>query len=197
MKEKSLKKLYKSTGILVALLFCASAIFCSFRYVKKRYVYPLGYKEYVTEYCKEYKVNLALAFSVIKVESGFNKNAKSEKGALGLMQITPDTGEYLARLLNTEEYDLLEEKCNIKFGCFYLSYLTERFYNIETAVVAYNAGEGNVRRWLNDKQYSKDGKTLDYIPFKESREYLEKIKQTFSNYINLYGNILDKQQIFS
>lgn len=197
MKEKSLKILYKILKVAVACFLILSICCCSIRYVKKRYVYPLGFKEYVFEYSKKYKVNNALVFSLIKVESGFNKNAKSEKGALGLMQLTPETGEYIARLLNIEEYDLTQADCNIKFGCFYLSYLEKKFSAAETVIVAYNAGEGNVMRWLENNNYSKNGINLDYVPFKESREYLEKVKQTFLKYTNLYGNILDKKNFFS
>ena len=62
--------------------------------------------------------------------------------------------------------------------------------------MAYNAGEGNVTEWLANKEYSKDGRNLTKIPFRESREYLEKIEKSLSNYKKLYKNILDKGKTF-
>ena len=67
--------------------------------------------------------------------------------------------------------------------------------DMETALVAYNAGEGNVSKWLNDKNFSDDGKRLKNIPFKESREYITKIKENAKKYNKLYKKILDKYQI--
>ena len=108
------------------------------------------------------------------------------------MQITDKTGAYIASLLSVEIYDLFDAKTNVKFGCFYIKYLIERFNFIDTAVCAYNAGEGNVSLWLKNPQYSADKKTLSYIPFYETRQYLNKIKKSFIKYQKLYRNILDK-----
>ena len=189
--EKFSKKILKSLTIILSVIFLLAGVLVAKEIVKK-HVYPLGYKEQVFYCADAYDLDKALVFAVIKVESGFDALAKSKAGALGLMQITENTGKYIAKLLGKKDYDLLDPNTNIEFGCYYLSYLIVRFKNIETAICAYNAGEGNVSAWLSNADLSADGKTLKSIPFTETREYLIKIKKTFSKYKKLYGNILDK-----
>lgn len=186
------KFLYKAIWIILCVCWGFFIVLGMTNCVTKTYLYPLKYKEIVFEFADAYGIDRALVFSVIKVESGFNKDAESNSGAIGLMQITPNTAKYLASLQDIEEYDLKDERTNIHFGCYYLKYLTNKFENQDTAIVAYNAGEGNVSLWLNNSNYSDDKITLKNIPFPESREYIKKIKKTFTKYKNLYGNILDK-----
>ena len=168
-------------------LFLISAI--NFLVLKK--TYPIKYKEQVIKYSEEYKLQPFLVLSVIKTESNFNLNAISNKGAVGLMQILPSTASFIAEKTGTNGYNLYSAKDNVRFGCFYLRYLIDKFEVIDTALCAYNAGEGNVRGWLNDQRYSKDGKNLYFIPFRETREYLEKIQKSFANYSKLYRKIVD------
>lgn len=160
--------------------------------VAKAYLYPLKHKQTVFEIADVYGLDRTLIFAVIKVESGFDEKAESRAGAIGLMQITPVTAKYIANLQGIENYDLKDERTNVNFGCFYIKYLMQKFKNPDTAMVAYNAGEGNVSLWLMNPDYSSDGITLKFIPFRESREYIKKIKETFAKYKKLYGNILDK-----
>ena len=70
------------------------------------------------------------------------------------MQITQSTGKYIADLLGEKDFNLFDIDCNIKYGCYYLRYLLIKFNCIQTALCAYNAGEGNVRKWLNNPKYS-------------------------------------------
>lgn len=159
-----------------------------------RYFYPLKYKETVVYYCEKYGVDKALAFSVIKTESDFNPTAESKKGAKGLMQITDKTGEYIANLLGVTEYDLFDEETNIQFGVYYLSYLKKIFCFNEETLSAYNAGEGTVREWLKNSEYSLDGKRLNKIPYAETERYVKKTCKSFRKYRKLYGDILDKSK---
>jgi len=71
-------------------------------------------------------------------------------------------------------------------GCFYLSYLIDHYKNIETALAAYNAGMGNVSSWLEDKKYSKDGKTLTEIPYSETAKYVRRVRSLRKIYKILY-----------
>ena len=182
-------------ALLYIALLClfAGILFSAFVYVEKKYIYPLKYKEEVFLFADEYQIEKELVFATIKVESGFDKNAKSSKGAVGLMQISPDTAKFIASEIGVQTFDLTNEKTNIHFGCFYLKYLINKFENVKTAIVAFNAGEGNVSRWLQNNETSKDGKSLDFVPFKESREYLKKIEKSMIKYKKLYDKILDKQ----
>ena len=134
-----------------------------------------------------------MVFSVIKTESNFKSNAESQAGAIGLMQITPKTADYIAEMLKISDYDLLDAYTNVWFGCYYLKYLLNKFSLLNVALCAYNAGEGNVALWLNNQDYSTDKINLSVIPFKETKEYLAKILKTYKKYSELYGNILDKR----
>lgn len=192
MNKIIFRKTAKILAFFVAIIFIITSI-NFFAFVINRYLYPLGYKEIVIENADYYSLDRALVFATIKVESSFDKNVKSSKGAVGLMQITLSTAEYIAKRLNINEYDLQDENINVMFGCYYLRYLIDKFKSIETAICAYNAGEGNVSKWLKEKDKSDDGLTLKSIPFKETEEYLKKIVKTFEKYKKLYGNLLDKR----
>ena len=173
------------------LLILAGIFFLSNLYLKK-VVYPLHYKQQVFKYANVYDLDRALVFAIIKNESDFDKNAVSNAGAVGLMQITNFTANYIAKQLGEQDFDLINPETNIRFGCFYMRYLLNKFEYLETALVAYNAGEGNVSKWLKDTNYSDNGKTLKTVPFKESREYIVKIKENVKKYNKLYNKILDK-----
>ena len=192
LKNKIAKISFRLITIFLVICWVGLALCCLTMMYSKKYVYPLKYKELVFEYADYYGLERALVFAVIKTESSFNPKAESRAGAIGLMQITKRTGEYIANKLGVEKYDLLDNSDNINFGCYYIKYLYVRFKDMNTAMVAYNAGEGNVSLWLMDENLSTDGKTLKSIPFGESREYLNKIQKNFKKYKKLYKKILDK-----
>ena len=153
------------------------------------FTHPLKYKTEIINYANENNLNPALIASVINVESSFNENAKSNKNAIGLMQVKLTTANYINTLTNTEkidETDLYVPTKNIKIGTLYLRYLIDKFENINTALASYNAGETRVRSWLNSGIYSLDGKTLNYIPFEETRNYVEKVNKNMKFYEKLF-----------
>lgn len=192
----NLKILYKILTVILSIYWGVFGLGMASNCISRVYLYPLKYKEYVFKNAQVYGLDSTLIFSIIKVESSFNKDAISNVGAIGLMQITEETGEYIAKMQGIEKYDLFEPQTNIAFGCYYLKYLLLKFEVLSTALCAYNAGEGNVSGWLNVSKYSNDKKTLKNIPFPETREYINKIQKTFSKYKKLYGNILDKNNFF-
>lgn len=161
-------------------------------FLERQYVYPLSYRDEILFYSKRYDVPPSLVFSMARTESGFRADAKSSAGAIGVMQLMPNTASFVAEAIGVENYDLTDAETNIEFGTFYLKYLTERFESVDVAVCAYNAGEGNVWLWLHDPETSTDGKTLTSIPYKETREHLKKVKSTQKKYLKLYAQILDK-----
>ncbi len=137
--------------------------------------FPIKYKDDVKKCSLNEKVDIYLVLAVIKAESGFNQNTVSDKGAIGLMQILPSTAEYVAEeILDERISDLKNAEVNIRYGVAYLNYLKNKFDDEFTFLAAYNAGEGNVNKWLNDERYAKDGKLI-YIPFSETRKYVKKI----------------------
>lgn len=168
---------------LILILFCS---FCLFYALPKR-IYSKKYSTFVTRYSALYSIDENLIYAVIKAESNFDKNAKSNKGAIGLMQIKNSTFLYLKELLNDDtSSSLFDVETNIKYGTFYLKYLKEKFIFQKEILVAYNAGEGNLVRWLNDENYSKNKMQIDYIPFKETREYVKKVDRYKKLYDKIY-----------
>lgn len=192
IKKFRLLNFVKITTIILSLTFWGTVSFgLTFGYVEKNYIYPLKFQAEVNEFSEKFSIDKALIYAVIKVESSFNENAKSVKGAKGLMQITDSTAEFIANKTGVKEYDLFNAKTSIGFGCWYLRYLMNKFSSLTSALCAYNAGEGNVYAWLNDKNYSLDGENLVKIPFNETREYVNKIEKAYDKYRKIH-----KQDIY-
>lgn len=126
----------------------------------------------------------ALVYSVMKAESNFQEDAESDAGAVGIMQLLPSTAAFVCERegIPFDAVRLKEGGYNVTLGCAYLSYLLEEFEE-ETALAAYNAGEGRVREWLKDGRYSANGRTLFHIPYPETARYLKKI----SFFRKIYG----------
>jgi soluble lytic murein transglycosylase len=154
-------------------------------------MFPLKYSDYVLWYSKINSIDPYLVFSVIKAESGFNSTAVSKKNARGLMQISEKTGRWGAESLKIDNYNielLFDPEINIMIGCWYLNNLMQEFNNnTDLVIAAYNGGSGNVRKWLNNKDYSISGEKLEKIPFGETRRYLNKVKRYCYIYKKLYG----------
>lgn len=151
--------------------------------------HPIRFKSDIISCAEEFQLTPQLVASVINVESSFNENAKSSKNAIGLMQLKLATANYMNELNNKEqieEIDLFNPKTNILLGCQYLRYLIDKFRIIETALAAYNAGETRVRSWLKSGIYSTDGKTLSYIPYEETRNYVDKINNNIKFYEKVF-----------
>lgn len=131
--------------------------------------------------------------AVIKTESNFKPDAKSNKDAYGLMQITPSTAQWAAKEMGIQDYEenmLLDPEFNIKMGCWYIDNLKKEFNgDINLVLAAYNGGRGNVQKWLSSSDHSKDGKNLYYIPFKETDEYIKKVKVNYNIYKFLYKSL--------
>ncbi|NLX71221.1 MAG: lytic transglycosylase domain-containing protein [Clostridiales bacterium] len=173
--------------VLVLFLLICLVFFGSTWYLKK--MYPLRYKEIVLRYSSVYELDPYLVFAVIWVESKFDKMATSRKDARGLMQIVPSTGSWAAEKLGIEGYDddsLYNPDINIQIGCWYINNLQKQFGDMNLALAAYNGGSGNVRKWLKDTRYSKDGKTLDDIPFNETKNFVNKVWRAYNRYKQLY-----------
>ncbi|ONI40187.1 lytic transglycosylase [Candidatus Epulonipiscium fishelsonii] len=174
-----MKKYLMSTIIFVVL-----GIVIAFK------IYPTPYREWVDYISNYYEVDPLLVYAIIQTESGFDKNAISRSGAKGLMQIMDRTGQWGAEHCGYEYFTpkmLFEPDKNIHIGTWYISRLIKQYGgNLDTALIAYNAGSGNVAKWRANTLYSKDGKTIDYIPFKETKEYVKKVKFHYKIYKLLY-----------
>lgn len=166
--------------------------------------YPIGYKSMIVEYSKEYNLDPYLVASIINVESKYDKDALSQKDARGLMQISPSTGKWASEVLGIENYSediLFDPETNIRIGTWYLSTLFKEFNNnLDSVLAAYNAGSGNVNKWLNDENYSRDKTSLAIIPFQETKDYLVRVKKNYKVYSTVYKkyimNTSDKDSFY-
>jgi soluble lytic murein transglycosylase len=197
---KSARRKNTNYGLIVLIVLIISVLFgfifdVAMTLVEK-YIYqkPDEYVEYVEIYSAEFGVPEDLVWSVIKTESGFDSSAVSSKGAVGLMQLMPSTFEWLTDDILREYLGigmLYDPETNIKYGTYYLSRLYNRFGDWDTAIAAYNGGEGNVSEWLKDKRYSDDGIKLktDKIPdsYSETKNYVKKVNKALEKYKKLYN----------
>lgn len=178
--------------IIVLALLLAFLLYIAFIWSNTviRQKLPIQYSEYVEAASSEFGLDKYLVYAIISTESGFDPQAESSAGAVGLMQLLPDTARWIA-----EKYDLdcdpavlTDPETNIRLGCCYFSYLLSCFDgSIDLAVTAYNGGEGNVRQWLENPRYSSDGKTLYAIPYQETSKYLSKVTTRYEIYQKLYS----------
>lgn len=173
---------------------CMILILCFIIGIKWIYaIYPMPYQAYVLKSSQKYGIDPMLIYSVMKVESKFNPQALSRKGAKGLMQIMDATGSWVAELLAMRDYSheqLFDPSVNIEMGTWYLSRLMQQYGgDMVKTLAAYNAGSGNVAKWCLDEQYSLDGKTLVNIPFKETKDYIKKVDNNYKIYKYLYQKL--------
>ncbi|MCY6354947.1 lytic transglycosylase domain-containing protein [Clostridium sp. ZS2-4] len=170
--------------ILIVIIMNAKAI--------GRKIYPIKYDNYIKKYSVKYNFNPYVIAAVIKTESNFNKDARSKKNAIGLMQMTPSTAKEVSQKMGIKDFEvemLYDPELNIDMGCWYLNDLREEFgANMELILAAYNGGRGNVKKWLKDEKKSKDGQNLHYIPFEETDKYIKKVKVNYNVYKYLYGD---------
>ncbi len=155
---------------LVALVICAFVLFAAVILWRC----PLKYKAEIISASKKYGVSQTLVASVIKCESGYDKNAVSRVGAKGLMQLTDETFEWLCEIRGMENADVFDPAVNIDMGTYYLSTLIKRFGDEKTALAAYNAGPSRAENWLKNPEYAKDG-ALFAAPIKQTDIYMNKV----------------------
>ena len=180
---------------IVAIALAVTAVFAATHFYKttennlEKSAYPLEYTDLVNKAAKEYNLQPALIYGVIHTESRFDPQAGSSVGAVGLMQIMPETFDWLqekrgeAGKYTTE--DLYTPSVNIDYGSYLLRYFLDYYGNEKCAVAAYNAGF-EVSNWLEDPNCSPDGMTLDVIPYPETSEYVVKVENAKQKYIELY-----------
>lgn len=163
--------------IVVSIYFCTICI-----------MYPKKYENQIANVCNEFEISKPTFYALVNTESSFNSKSKSNMGAIGLTQILPSTAQYICVKNNLEysNFDLYNPNDNLYLGAMYLRYLFDRFDSTYTALAAYNAGETVVRSWLNDTRYSYDQISLYNIPYKETNNYINKIKKCEKIYKNFY-----------
>jgi len=176
-------------ALAVAIIIVAFLTWPRAQRIVQEQRFPLQYEALIVRYSEERDLDPFLVKGLIQAESSFRPNAVSPVGASGLMQIMPNTGEWLAERMGIsfEEDDLFNPAYNVRMGTYYLRLLLDMFEHQDTALAAYNAGMGNVRSWLEQVEFSYDGETLHTIPFSETREYVQRVNRYMEVYRELYG----------
>lgn len=161
---------------LILLIIFLIAVFLAKEIVYQ--LFPIKYTEHILKYSTEYQIDPYLLAAIIKAESGFDKDAASNKGAVGLMQLTEPTAIWIAESSGNEEFstdELYDPETSIKMGTWYLDNIRKEFGSTETILAAYNAGRGNVRKWIDKALISEDQEGYSDIPFEETKNYIEKV----------------------
>ena len=142
----------------------------------RQIAYPFNYKEEVIAAAEKEQVPPSLVASVILAESKYKNTAESETGALGLMQLMPDTARWVAQQVGHGNYtdrQLKEPTINIELGTWYLGHLLKEFNGDQVlALAAYNAGRGHVESWIHENNWNG---MVDTIPFPETREFVKSV----------------------
>lgn len=152
--------------------------------------YPLQYQAIIDAHADNYGLEPSLLAAVIYTESKFDPRAESSAGAIGLMQLLPDTAQGIADHTGGGNYtaaDLYDPELNIRYGAYYLARLQRKYrdhpQSLDLALAAYNAGQGNVDKWV---AATPDGRRVR-IPFRETRDYLERVHRLQGIYHDAYG----------
>ena len=163
------------TLVLLVIIF--------FKPIARKFL-PVKYIDTIKKYSSEYSLDEHLVMAVIRTESKFNKDAVSHKNAKGLMQLKEDTAKWCVDEFDiASDIDLLNPETNIRIGCAYLRYLIDKFGNVEIAIAAYNAGEGNVSKWLESGSGTLE---MESIPFGETKRYVDLVLKREKIYHYLY-----------
>jgi len=159
-----------------------------------KYLYPIKYKDYIAEQAEKQEIDPFLIAAVIKVESNFQTGRSSSKGAIGLMQLMPSTADWIVQKIGSpsvtsDELLHLPEK-NIELGAWYLNYLLRQFdHEMIVAIAAYNAGPGNVNKWLKEGVWNGELGTSSDIPFGETRHYVQKVIYYYNKYKDIHSTL--------
>ena len=176
--------------ILLAVFILLAAAGGAFAYIQSdpdwyvRLRYPLEYEHIVTGHAENYDLDPALLAAVIYRESKFDAQARSSSGAIGLMQLLPDTAKGIALHTGGTQFevsDLLDPEINVRYGAFYLRRLLNKYGDIRLALAAYNAGQANVDEWRAQGEG---------IVFPETRQYVDEVLAARDIYAKTYADEL-------
>ena len=186
-------RILRSILILVLVLAAMGAVllFTSEDTSKETVVlYPMEYTDQIRANAASFGLDPAYVASVILAESAYDPLAVSNVNAQGLMQIMPETAQWIAGKFDESYVEgcLFDPDTNIRYGCWYLGFLMDRYGgDMRCSSAAYHSGQGTVDKWLKDPAYSADGVTLNVIPGSNADTYVNRILEYYEKYVELYG----------
>ncbi len=152
--------------------------------------YPFPYFQEILKWSNERKLNPLLVTALMRQESRFESKVKSPVGATGLMQIMPDTAKWIAPQikLDIKQINLENPNDNIMLGTWYLDHTHQQYKNNSLlAIASYNAGPGNVSKWLQTVSTKDSDEFVEEIPFDETKNYVRQVLGNYWNYLRLYN----------
>ncbi len=178
--------------VLIVLSIIAFFIYKSVPAFLRKNIYPKKYSAYVERYSEKYDIDENFIYAVIKTESGFDPDAVSDVGAVGLMQLMEIAFNEVSNNIEDNKgldySDMYNPEYNIMYGSWYLSYLYKQFGSYELTIAAYHAGMTEVRSWLYEGIIDENNLNLDNIPddFSDTRHYINKVIKAYREYNKLY-----------
>lgn len=191
--RKRKKKKIKPVAFVLFIVLALTLLFSIkplYNYVQKQ-LYPVQYQQEVTQWAAAYGVDPMLIYAIIETESGFNAQAVSSAGAIGLMQMTEDTFDWVKTKIASDEAlafeSLYTPDISIRFGVYFIAYCLERYSgDVSTAAAAYHSGVGTVDGLLTNSDYTQNGLWLTVFPYSQMQHYVNKINNSYTKYIQLY-----------
>ncbi|MEC4985779.1 MAG: transglycosylase SLT domain-containing protein [Oscillatoria sp. PMC 1068.18] len=159
-------------------------------------LYPFPYKTEITTFAEERDLNPLLVISIMRQESRFEEDITSTAGAIGLMQMLPSTADWAARNLQIKDYSLTNPQDSIRLGTWFLKEIHRPYQNNSLlAIAGYNAGQGNLNRWINDEKEIDFDEFVENIPFNETKNYVKQVFGNYWNYLQLYEPQVNHQVV--
>ncbi|MEO0376197.1 MAG: lytic transglycosylase domain-containing protein [Cyanobacteria bacterium P01_A01_bin.17] len=157
-------------------------------------LYPLAYFPEASKWAKQRDLNSLMVLGLIRQESRFQPKIRSVAGAVGLMQVLPSTAEQTSQQIGLQDYEITDVDDNINLGTAYFDY-THQLYdqNSMLAIASYNAGPGNVAKWLRERPNTSADEFIEAIPFPETNHYVKVVLENYWNYLRLYNSDIAKQ----
>jgi soluble lytic murein transglycosylase len=151
-------------------------------------LYPLAYNEAIVPTAQKLKISPLLVLSIVRQESKFDPETRSPVGALGLMQVMPATAAFITPKMEMPNYNLILPPDNIKIGSWYLAHMHDEVKNDSLlAVASYNAGPGNVSKWVKKIGFNNPDEFVEDIPFDETQGYVRNVLGNYWNYLRIYN----------
>jgi soluble lytic murein transglycosylase len=182
-----MRRLTGRLGLGVTVIAVLAAAFGAIHFTHPawydRLWYPLDYGEIVRGHARNYRLDPALLAAVIYQESKFKAHARSDRGAIGLMQLLPETAEGIAERTGGSKFrvaDLYNPEINVRYGAWYLRHLLDKYGSERTALAAYNAGQANVDRWR--------ARGLG-VQFDETRHFVDRVEHLKRIYRHAYSSL--------
>ena len=185
------KKAVSAFFAALAVFIIAAVVLIALYRWYERISYRTEYSELVETYSQEYGIDKNFVYAVIRTESNFDPNAVSDAGAIGLMQMIEDSFDWVSEKLGETELefeDLFQPEHSIRFGCYLLSFLYQRYGNYELTAAAYHSGMGEVDGWLASGAVNRASPDITSFSGSNIRNYVYKVMKAFEKYNKIASN---------